>query len=75
MRSMSWPLLLLLAVPLAGQTQFPPREKVDLSKRGPLVGQPVPDFALRDQNGKVQTLESIMGPKGAMIVFFRSADW
>ena len=32
-------------------------------------------FRLTDQNGKSWTLPSIMGPKGAMLVFFRSADW
>ena len=51
------------------------RTPVDLSKLGPQVGQRVPDFHLHDQNGKPRTLDSIMGPKGAMLVFFRSADW
>jgi hypothetical protein len=45
------------------------------SKLGPQVGERVPDFSLKDQNGKTRTLQSIMGPKGAMLVFFRSADW
>ena len=49
--------------------------RIDLSKLGPKVGERVPDFSLNDQNGKTWTLESIMGPKGAMLVFFRSADW
>jgi hypothetical protein len=49
--------------------------RVDVSKLGPQVGERVPNFSLPDQNGKVWTLESIMGPKGAMIVFYRSADW
>jgi peroxiredoxin len=35
----------------------------------------VPDFSLKDQAGKVWTLQSIMGPKGALLVFLRSADW
>lgn len=42
---------------------------------GPAVGTQIPQFELTDQNGKRQTLESISGPKGAMLVFFRSADW
>jgi len=45
------------------------------AKSGPAVGQLVPDFSAPDQNGINQTLHSIMGPKGAMLVFFRSADW
>ena len=42
---------------------------------GPQVGQAVPEFALPDQHGAARTLESMMGPKGAILVFFRSADW
>jgi len=53
--------------------QTSPR-KIDLSKVGPQVGERVPDFSLKDQNGKLFTLQSIMGPKGAMLVFLRSAD-
>jgi peroxiredoxin len=49
--------------------------KVDVAKLGPQVGTAVPDFSLADQHGKRQTLQSVMGPKGAMIVFYRSADW
>lgn len=44
-------------------------------KTGPAVGQTVPSFSAADQDGRTKTLESIMGAKGAMIVFFRSADW
>jgi hypothetical protein len=42
---------------------------------GPPVGSRMPDFALRDQNGNVHTLQSLLRPKGAVILFFRSADW
>ena len=42
---------------------------------GPEVGQKIPAFEAQDQNGKTQTLASISGPKGAMLVFYRSADW
>ena len=52
-----------------------PGQKIDVSKLGPQVGERVPNFSLKDQNGKLWTLQSVMGPKGAMIVFFRSADW
>jgi hypothetical protein len=44
-------------------------------KTGPNAGQPVPAFSAQDQGGKTQTLQSVLGPKGAMLVFFRSADW
>jgi hypothetical protein len=44
-------------------------------KTGPGVGQQVPAFSAQDQEDRNQTLKSIMGPKGALLVFFRSADW
>ena len=42
---------------------------------GPTVGARVPDFQLSDQAGANRSLQSLMGPKGLMLVFFRSADW
>ena len=48
---------------------------IDVNSLGPQVGEYVPNFNLPDQNGQVQTLDSIMGPNGAMILFHRSADW
>jgi hypothetical protein len=42
---------------------------------GPNIGESAPDFRLQDQSGAVQTLRSILGPKGALLVFYRSADW
>jgi hypothetical protein len=62
------------ARPIEGEARLS-RQPVDVSRLGPQVGQRVPDFTLEDQNGKQWTLPSIMGPKGAMLVFFRSADW
>jgi hypothetical protein len=44
-------------------------------KTGPAVGEVVPAFSATDQSGRTQTLTSVMGTKGAMLVFFRSADW
>ena len=44
-------------------------------KTGPKVGEEVPDFTLTDQNGKQWSLHELMGPKGLLLVFFRSADW
>jgi hypothetical protein len=52
-----------------------PAAAVDTSKLGPQVGAAVPAFSGVDQFGKPQTLASAYGPKGAMVVFFRSADW
>ena len=38
-------------------------------------GKPAPQFRLLDQSGKQQSLGSLMGPKGLVLLFFRSADW
>ena len=65
----------IVRTPEASQASSPTRTRIDLSKRGPQVGQRVPDFVLEDQNGRKWTRQSIMGPKGAMLVFIRSADW
>ena len=59
----------------APQSTPPSRTRIDVSTLGPQVGDRVPDFTLKDQHGKSWTLQSIAGPKGAMLVFFRSADW
>ena len=42
---------------------------------GPDPGARVPAFALRDQHDAVRTLTDLKGPKGLVLVFFRSADW
>lgn len=49
--------------------------KLDTSGIGPRVGQRVPDFSGTDHLGRQYTLASSLGTKGAMLVFFRSADW
>jgi hypothetical protein len=68
--------LVMGAIPVhVQQAPADPRGKIDVSKLGPKVGERVPDFSLPDQNGRTETLQSIMGPKGAMLVFVRSADW
>jgi hypothetical protein len=68
----------LLAISV-GQDREPqpggPAANVDIERVGPQVGSSLPDFSLRDQGGNIHSLKSLLGPKGAAIVFFRSADW
>ena len=67
---------LMIAFLTAGVTaQQPAPPSVDVNALGPQVGETVPDFSAVDQFGDTRTLESIMGPNGAMLVFNRSADW
>jgi hypothetical protein len=49
--------------------------QVAIDSLGPQVGAPVPAFSGVDQFNRTQTLQSVAGPEGAMLVFFRSADW
>ena len=69
MRSLSLAASLALAVASLGA------QAVDPQTLGPQVGARVPDFTLSDQHGVSRTLRSTFGPKGAVLVFFRSADW
>jgi hypothetical protein len=50
-------------------------QTVDPQTLGPKVGERVPEFSLMDQHGATRSLKSTFGPKGAVLVFFRSADW
>ena len=42
---------------------------------GLAVGQKAPGFSAHDQSGRIQTLESLKGQNGTVLLFFRSADW
>jgi len=48
---------------------------IELMSIGLAVGQKAPAFSVRDQLGRVQTLDSLKGPNGTVLLFFRSADW
>ncbi len=47
----------------------------ELMSIGLAVGEKAPDFSIRDQFGRVQTLDSLKGKNGTVFLFFRSADW
>ena len=42
---------------------------------GLAVGQKAPSFSVRDQFGNLQTLDTLKGTNGTVLLFFRSADW
>jgi hypothetical protein len=68
-----WPVAVLAIALATGSVVVP--AQTDIASLGPQVGQRAIDFSLPDQNGRLVTLKSIAGPKGTMVVFFRSADW
>src|SRR6266478_9437795 len=39
------------------------------------IGRRAPQFTLVDQFGHEQSNETLKGPKGTIVLFFRSADW
>jgi hypothetical protein len=48
---------------------------IALMSIGLSVGEKAPAFSIRDQSGRVQTLETLKGTNGTVLLFFRSADW
>jgi hypothetical protein len=48
---------------------------VELMSIGLAVGERAPAFSACDQFGRTQTLDTLRGPNGTVLLFFRSADW
>jgi hypothetical protein len=63
-------MLRLLALTILGTSSI-----ILASDYGPPAGTAMPSLEAPDQNGKLRTLKDILGPNGAALVFFRSADW
>ena len=74
MRTQLFVMLAALALSVPGRAGQAPAA-IDTARLGPQAGAVAPAFAGVDQFGKPHTLASTYGPKGAMLVFFRSADW
>jgi hypothetical protein len=65
----------LIAV-LSAQDVFDTDDPLDADSRtGIEVGARIPEFRIEDLNGTVWDFETIKGPKGALLHFYRSADW
>ena len=48
---------------------------IELMSIGLAVEQKAPAFSVRDQLGRTQTLDTLKGANGTVLLFFRSADW
>ena len=68
----AWIIMTLFTTSAGAQLPFDQNKDV---RTGPEVGEKIPDFRVRDQHGKWIDFDTIKGPKGALIVFHRSADW
>jgi len=65
----------LAGEPAAQGSEAAPVGPVPLEKRGPALGSVAPEFRLRDQRGREQTLATLAGKDGLVLLFVRSADW
>ena len=68
-------LALLLATAAVHAQQPQQQRAVDVTTLGPKLGETVPDFSAPDQHGTTRKLSTLLGPNGALLVFYRSADW
>lgn len=44
-------------------------------RTGPEMGAKLPNFQAVDQDGKPHRFYDLAGPKGSVLVIYRSADW
>ena len=65
----------LIAGALAGISQLAFANSEYAAAWGPSVGSTAPLLAANDQDGQQQTLDTLTGPGGLLIVFNRSVDW
>jgi cytochrome oxidase Cu insertion factor (SCO1/SenC/PrrC family) len=68
---------MMLPLLILAMTQAPSdaTTRPDPATLGPKVGEPLPAFSLVDQSGRSRDFASLVGPKGLVLVVFRSADW
>ena len=67
--------MLLASLTLLAAQAAAPSPRPDPLTLGPALGQTLPAFEVKDSKGVTRTYESLKGPNGLVLVFFRSADW
>ena len=65
----------ILACALSGMAQLALADDEYAAAWGPSVGSAAPLLAAEDQDGNQQTLATLAGTNGLLIVFNRSVDW
>jgi cytochrome oxidase Cu insertion factor (SCO1/SenC/PrrC family) len=63
----------VLFLALGSALQNPPSDAAP--SIGIAVGEKMPPFTATDQSGNEVSSDSLKGPNGTVLVFFRSADW
>jgi hypothetical protein len=69
-----WMVCLTLVAPALAQEKQPSAAAIS-APIGLEVGEKAPAFSAPDQFGHQQSNETLKGPKGTILLFFRSADW
>ncbi len=69
------PSLLVVAGVLVGMAQLAFADQDYAEAWGPAVGSAAPLLAANDQGGNPQTVETLTGPNGLLVVFNRSVVW
>ena len=73
-KCIGWAALCCLAIPALAQNASRSRVPANLTT-GPEIGERIPLIEAVDQHGVRRDFDDIVGPAGAMILFYRSADW
>jgi hypothetical protein len=60
---------------LAAEQESPSSKSRPAPSIGLDIGQQAPAFAVPDEYGREQTVQTLKGANGTVLVFFRSADW
>ena len=68
-------LFFLGVVAIANAQENAPSKPTAALSVGLPVGQRAPAFTLSDQFGHHQSIETLQGSNGTVLLFFRSADW
>ena len=66
---------LTLMTIVAGLSQFAVADEEYAAAWGPAIGARAPLLDAQDHNGSQQTLDSLSGENGVLVVFNRSVDW
>lgn len=72
---LAWTLALLVIPALSLSIEPTTSKGYGEFRTGPDVGESIPKFELSDQHGNPRNIDSLAGPNGLLLLFYRTADW
>jgi hypothetical protein len=75
MRTVAGVIMLYVLIMLGSEARNAIPAQASPTSIGMANGQRAPAFEAMDQFGRTQTKETLKGPNGTVLLFFRSADW